>query len=383
MQLSGRLIKLFQIVALSALLLSHRAFAGDGPNDKKGLSLADKDEAAFQFYDLAERKASLVVKIPALQKEIKDLEDEKIPVAKKQENAALQAKTRISELEKRDSDLRIQLKELSPAPGKQLDAAGAAKRQSVLEQLSEVQAELRFRKLNISEAEGNESSQNLAEQLSKKKQQLDDAEKELNSVQRSILKITTPEQSFKATISIYSAGLIGCVILGFFVTALYDPKVRQSVFSGQAGIQFLALFSIIIAIILFGITGILGGNELAALLGSISGYILGKVSTPGATNGGVMQTARILTAPTGLRIVTGGKKGEIDVSCSSVAGADLYVWYAKRPTSTAFERVKATSQSHATLGGFDQSEAVQVKVAAANAAGEGPVSEAAAGTAGT
>lgn len=33
-----------------------------------------------------------------------------------------------------------------------------------------------------------------------------------------------------------------------------------------------------IAIILFGITDILGGKELSALLGGISGYILGRVS---------------------------------------------------------------------------------------------------------
>ena len=33
-----------------------------------------------------------------------------------------------------------------------------------------------------------------------------------------------------------------------------------------------------IAIILFGITNILAGKELAALLGGLSGYILGRVT---------------------------------------------------------------------------------------------------------
>jgi presenilin-like A22 family membrane protease len=57
----------------------------------------------------------------------------------------------------------------------------------------------------------------------------------------------------------------------------------------QSGIQFLTLFSLVIAIILFGITDILEGKELAALLGGLSGYILGRV-TDGErrpqTNGG-------------------------------------------------------------------------------------------------
>jgi hypothetical protein len=43
-----------------------------------------------------------------------------------------------------------------------------------------------------------------------------------------------------------------------------------------AGLQFITLFSLIIAIILFGVMNILEGRELAALLGGLSGYILGR-----------------------------------------------------------------------------------------------------------
>ena len=42
--------------------------------------------------------------------------------------------------------------------------------------------------------------------------------------------------------------------------------------------QFLTLFSLVIAIILFGITQILEGKELAARLGGLSGYILGRTT---------------------------------------------------------------------------------------------------------
>jgi hypothetical protein len=48
----------------------------------------------------------------------------------------------------------------------------------------------------------------------------------------------------------------------------------------------VTLFSIIIAIILFGLTGILEGKELSALLGSIAGYILGKAKLSGEGNHG-------------------------------------------------------------------------------------------------
>lgn len=84
------------------------------------------------------------------------------------------------------------------------------------------------------------------------------------------------EHSFKVWNSITFAILIGMVILGFFLVAFKDVDVRKAIFGGESGIQFVALFSIIIAIILFGISGILEGKELSALLGGLSGYILGR-----------------------------------------------------------------------------------------------------------
>lgn len=42
--------------------------------------------------------------------------------------------------------------------------------------------------------------------------------------------------------------------------------------------QFVTLFSLVIAIVLFGVLKILDGRELAALLGGLSGYILGRGS---------------------------------------------------------------------------------------------------------
>lgn len=85
-------------------------------------------------------------------------------------------------------------------------------------------------------------------------------------------------QNFKKQISWSFALLVGIVIVGFFIIAYRDDEIRKTIFSGDAGLQFITIFSIIIAIILFGITEVLGGKEIAALIGGISGYILGRSS---------------------------------------------------------------------------------------------------------
>lgn len=84
---------------------------------------------------------------------------------------------------------------------------------------------------------------------------------------------------FKLWMTAAFSGLVLVVILGFFVLSWQDQTVRRAIFSSQSGIQFLTLFSLVIAIILFGILEILEGKELAALLGGLSGYILGRVTS--------------------------------------------------------------------------------------------------------
>lgn len=91
--------------------------------------------------------------------------------------------------------------------------------------------------------------------------------------------LTTPQQEFKLWMSLMFALLVATVIVGFFGVAWRDEGVRRNVFSGQAGLQFITLFSLVIAIILFGIIGVLESRELAALLGGMSGYILGRTTS--------------------------------------------------------------------------------------------------------
>ena len=65
--------------------------------------------------------------------------------------------------------------------------------------------------------------------------------------------VVAPQQAFKKSMSQVFAYLVGLVIICFFGVAIKDEQVRREIFAGQAGIQFVALFSLIIAIILFGI----------------------------------------------------------------------------------------------------------------------------------
>ncbi|MCZ8215454.1 MAG: hypothetical protein O9262_04400, partial [Cyclobacteriaceae bacterium] len=85
------------------------------------------------------------------------------------------------------------------------------------------------------------------------------------------------EQEFRITISICFAALIGVLLCVFFfiVFKKSDSTLSKDLLSGN-GLQFITLFVLIIAIVLFGILNILQGSELAAILSGISGYILGK-----------------------------------------------------------------------------------------------------------
>lgn len=94
-----------------------------------------------------------------------------------------------------------------------------------------------------------------------------------------LLNTETLKNTYTNTSTIIFSVLVGGVIVGFFVIAFISEKVRDAIFSGESGIQFVTLFSLVIAIILFGVLKILEGKELAALLGGLSGYILGRGST--------------------------------------------------------------------------------------------------------
>lgn len=81
---------------------------------------------------------------------------------------------------------------------------------------------------------------------------------------------------FKIIISLSFALLVAGVIVGFYWVIGKRPQIIDEIFSNDSGIQFITIFSIVIAVILFGIIGVLEGKELSALLGGLSGFILGR-----------------------------------------------------------------------------------------------------------
>ena len=95
----------------------------------------------------------------------------------------------------------------------------------------------------------------------------------------SLLIPESQRSDFKLLLSFIYACIVFRLIAGFYYIAHKDPIVRQTIFSRHVGIQFITLFSLVIAIILFGILEILKDKELAALLGGISGYILGRTGS--------------------------------------------------------------------------------------------------------
>ena len=90
------------------------------------------------------------------------------------------------------------------------------------------------------------------------------------------------KQAFRRAVSTWFTGLIALLLLGFFTIIYFksDNTIGRD-FLGDNGLQFITLFVLIIAIILFGILGILEATELAAILSGISGYILGRGASQG------------------------------------------------------------------------------------------------------
>jgi hypothetical protein len=122
------------------------------------------------------------------------------------------------------------------------------------------------------DAELNKDFENATTQLESAKKRKKDIDSEFSRR----VDIEAPKQSFRTNMSIAFAILVALVIVGFYLLAWIDEALRREMFSRQSGIQFITLFSLVIAIILFGITGILESRELSALLGGLSGYILGR-----------------------------------------------------------------------------------------------------------
>jgi len=198
---------------------------------------------------------------------------------------------------------------------KELEAAEKANRGEQIENLSKIrrdlESEMRFVDSSLKRAEVREAEARRV--LEERKKSIDRTNADIEQVQvlirsakayidcllrgqsqvdeaiNTLLIPETQKNDFKLKISYIFAGMVILVIVGFFVVALRDKAIASAIFSNQTGIQFVTLFSLVIAIILFGITDILQAKELSALLGGISGYILGRVTSERTTGNAVAQ----------------------------------------------------------------------------------------------
>ncbi|UOQ68258.1 hypothetical protein [Hymenobacter volaticus] len=104
-------------------------------------------------------------------------------------------------------------------------------------------------------------------------QDIDDCRKQIDTT----LAPEYKQQEFRTTISLYFTALIALVLLMFFFVINYNAEKELSKhLLSDNGLQFVTLFVLIIAVVLFGILNILQSSELAAILAGISGYILGR-----------------------------------------------------------------------------------------------------------
>ena len=225
-----------------------------GQQTALGQSLPDECQSVnhLNFTELADLRGQLKTDVPELVRTVKDLEGKIKPAAKAQDDLR-QTTDKLSALENKPTR--------SPADQAQIDS-------------------LTKQKLYIENFLGGNTVESYQQDLGKATAELSAKKTQLQCVEGRIASFLSPEERFKFWMSLFFATLIGLVIVGFFVLSFKDGIMRRAIFSGQAGMQFLTLFSIVIAIILFGITGILHDKELAALLGGLSGYILGRYSTP-------------------------------------------------------------------------------------------------------
>ncbi|AMR33211.1 hypothetical protein A0256_18195 [Mucilaginibacter sp. PAMC 26640] len=130
-------------------------------------------------------------------------------------------------------------------------------------------------------------SRSANKELIELKKSLSDKKGDLLRIQSKISQLMIPKINQQNLMFWAGIGfvLLMCILLGtFYFVVKTDSIIRGIIFSGDSGIQFIALFSIIVAIILLGLTGVLEGKELSALLGSVAGYILGKVKFSSASS---------------------------------------------------------------------------------------------------
>jgi hypothetical protein len=246
------------------------------------------------FVGARDQRAKLLPEIQQLKTEIEELQHQKENVSR-------------LKVDKRSIESNIRQAEQDLARAQQeVEAAAPEAKEGPQAYVRRIEDYLKKQRHSLEDidrelAEANEGAKKMDEEIGKNQAVLTQRQADFNAAEyriNELLNFELPRQKFKLLMSATFAALVGLVIIGFFYIAWGDERVRQAIFSGTAGIQFVTLFSLVIAIILFGIIEILEGKELAALLGGLSGYILGR-ATSEHTSAQPEQPSRDQRAPLG------------------------------------------------------------------------------------
>lgn len=246
---NNMLMKWFFILFSVFFSLSTFSQAIPGPTD------------ANAFSDLNKTRNDLNSDIPLLQKQIEDISNSLQTLKYTDED--------IQKLKQDTAYFKSQIQKLKNSKG--ADSLISSYEYTVSYDVSRLQALSRDL----------DNSKNLANQKDSLSKILVDKKMKLVQTENQIAQLMIPrlsQQNFMFWSSISFVLLMGVLLATFFYVVSRDTTIRQKIFGSDSGIQFITLFSIVIAIIIFGLTGILEGKELSALLGSVAGYILGKVN---------------------------------------------------------------------------------------------------------
>jgi hypothetical protein len=222
----------------------------------------------------------------ALNARRKRLESEAADTAKKREGAVIAREKAEFEVRRLSNELagteaRARSTEsfLAGLSSSQAPARFALERSQTKATLDELLGRIEKLKADLAVARGQlpkaiELEAQLDARLAALRSELDATERRIADV----LNLDASKLRWRTLVAVIFCVLLAYLIYRFFQTSDRDDVVRRSVFSEHAGIQFVTLFCLVIAIVLFGIIGVLEGKELSALLGGLSGYILGRAN---------------------------------------------------------------------------------------------------------
>ncbi len=239
------------------------------------------------FADLNRQRRTHLTEIGALERDIRALESQLEQLNRELEKAPDELRyiasqipgldAAIKEKERLEATGRARAPQLPPYQVGRVISYAEHLATQPLQSLKDQKAQLERRQQELTEKSGRLPS--LTAELKKKRDDIEQKRASIAELEERIgiaLNIETEKYFYRSIVSLIFASIVFFLVYRFFSVVDSDDAVRKSIFSGDAGIQFITLFSIVIAVILFGILEILGSNELSALLGGLSGYILGK-----------------------------------------------------------------------------------------------------------